>query len=369
MSTWDDERRKIALHDLEAKLRRGDILAWTSLLRVQPEWTAATVCRVKAVPMQRGWSGAALLKFQVTLSSGEVLAFVGKHVKDGETRVLEMLSQRTPVDVPRVYFVQDGWCVMEAAPPGKLPVEWEPDDARAALRNLARLHTAFWDRAPDWLDRLDVVGLNRRLDKAAHGLDLIERVGGWPGLIEPGLMRAMRRALDQRERFVTPLVHQPITLVHGDAWMPNWNIARERCVLLDWEDVVAGPAVWDVNYLIEIAAVYRAADGRWQVCLPPIARDEAVTFYLDELERALGRKVDRVAFMLALPAAFVVNTLTLWMGYAADYGAWTKVFVGAGWLLACLPGPIRRALEGLALQNQGDFLRQAFARLESCVGL
>jgi hypothetical protein len=92
-------------------------------------------------------------------------------------------------------------------------------------------------------------------------------------------------------------------------------------------------------------------------------------FYLEELERGLGRKVDRIAFTLALPAAFVVNTLTLWMGYAADYHAWMNVFAGAGRLLARLPEPIRRTLEGLALRNQGDFLRRTFARLQSCVGL
>jgi hypothetical protein len=177
----------------------------------------------------------------------------------------------------------------------------------------------------------------------------------------------MRRALDQRERFVAPLLDQPVTLLHGDAWMPNWNIAVERCALLDWSDAAAGPAAWDLSYFLEIAAVYKAADGRWRVCLPPIERNEAVTFYLDRLERELGRAVDRAAFTLALPAAFVVNTLTLWMGYAADDRTWTNVMLGVGWLLARLPGPIRRALEGLVLQSQGDFLRQTFARFESCV--
>lgn len=318
--------------------------------------------------MQRGWSGAPLFKYHVTFDSGEVFAFVGKHVEDGETRVLEILRQRTPVDIPRVFFTQDGWCVMETLAPGKPPAEWTAVDVRAALANLAHLHAAFWDCAPDWLEKLDAAGLDRRLDKAERGLELIVRAGGWPGLIEPGLMRAMRRALDRRGDFIAPLIGQPVTLLHGDPWMPNWNIAGERCVLLDWGDSAAGPAVWDLNYFLEIAAVYKTAEGQWRVCLPPMQHDWAVAFYLDELERALGRKVDRAAFMSALPAAFVVNTLTLWMGYAADYGAWTNVFFGAGWLLARLPGSIRHALEGLALQNQGDFLRQTFAHLEVCVG-
>lgn len=349
------------------RLRACDPQAWAALLDAQPGGLAATVRHVKATPMQRGWSGAALCKYQVTCDSGEAFDFVAKRVKDNETRVLEMLSRRMSLDVPRVYFAREGWCVMEALPPGKPPVEWTPDDARAALANLARLHAEFWDCAPDWLDQLDASGLNRRLDKAARGLALIERVGGWPGLIEPGLMRAMRRALDRRERFVAPLLDQPVTLLHGDTWLPNWNIAGGRCALLDWNEAVAGPAAWDVNYFLEIAAVYKAVDGQWQVCLPPLPREEAVRFYLGELERALGRSVDRVAFASALPAAFVVNTLTLWMGYAADY-AWTNVVFGVGWLLARLPGTLRRALEGLVLQNQGDFLRQTFARFEAYVG-
>ena len=353
-----------APHDISmSRLRACDPQAWTALLGAQPEWSAATVRHVKVTPMQRGWSGAALVKYQVALDCGVVLAFVGKRVNAYEARVLEALSQRTPIDMPRVYFVQAGWCVMEALPPGKPPVEWEPDDAHAALTNLARLHASCWDRAPDWLDRLDAAGLNRRLDKAARGLGLIERVGGWPGLIEAGTLRAMRRALHQRERFIAPLLAQPVALLHGDAWMPNWNIAEGRCALLDWGDAVAGPAAWDINYFLEIASVQKAADGQWRVCLPPIARGEAVASYLDELECALGQKVKRAAFASAFAAAFVVNTLILWMGFAEDYGAWTNAL----WFLARLPGPLRRALEGLALQNQGDFLRQTFARFETCV--
>jgi hypothetical protein len=347
--------------DMDAlSLRNGDVRAWTGLAQAQ-------VRCVKVMPMPRGWSGAKLIKYHVALDDGQVLEFVGKRVNAGEARVLEVLSGKPPIDIPRVYFVQDGWCVMEALPPGKPPVEWTAGDARAALTNLACLHAAFWDCAPDWLDRLDSAGLNRRLDQAARGLGLVERMGGWPGLIEPGLMRAMRRTLDHRERFVAPLLDQPVTLLHGDAWMSNWNIAGDRCALLDWSDAVAGPAVWDVNYFSEIAAVYRAADGQWQVCLPPVGRDEVVTFYLDQLEHALGQKVDRAAFTSALAAAFVVNTLTLWMGFVEDYGAWTNLMSAVGWLLARLPGPLRRALEGLALQNQGDFLRQTFAHFESCI--
>jgi len=349
------------------RLRGCDPQAWAALLDAQPSGLAATVRHVKATPMQRGWSGAALCKYQVTCDSGEVLAFVAKRVQDNETCLLEILSRRMSLDVPRVYFARDGWCVMEALPSGKPPVEWTPEDARAALANLARLHAGFWECAPDWLDRLDASGLNRRLDKAARGLALIGRVGGWPGLIEPSLIRAMRRALDRRERFVAPLLDQPVTLLHGDTWLPNWNIADGRCVLLDWNEAVAGPATWDVNYFLEIAAVYKAVDGQWQVCLPPLSREEAVGLYLEELERALGRSVDRVAFASALSAAFVVNTLTLWLSYAADY-AWTNLAFGAGWLLARLPGSLRRTLEGLVLQNQGDFLRQTFAHFESQVG-
>lgn len=351
MTTWDLDT---------LRLRNGDVRAWTALAQAQ-------VRRVKVMPMRRGWSGAKLVKYRVALDEGQVLEYVGKRIHAGEARVLEVLSGKPPIDIPRVYFVQAGWCVMEALPIGKPPVEWTAGDTHAALTNLACLHAAFWDCAPDWLGRLDSAGLNRRLDRAARGLDLIERIGGWPGLIEPGLMSTMRWTLDHRERFIAPLLDQPVTLLHGDAWMSNWNIAGDRCSLLDWSEAAAGPAVWDVNYFSEIAAVYQAADGRWQVCLPPVGRDEAVTFYLDRLEHTLGQKVDRAAFTSALAAAFVVNTLTLWMGFAEDYGAWTNLMSAVGWLLARLPEPLRRALEGLALQNQGDFLRQTFARFESYV--
>ena len=344
-------------------LRAGDPRVWTALLRGQPEWHAATVRRVTARRMQTGWSGMALRRYDVMLDDGRALALVGKRIGADEARILTALSERMPVDMPRLYFAQDGWCVMEALPPGKLAGEWTVDDARAALTNLARLHAAFWERPPDWVRRIDAAELGRQLDQAARGLERVERMGGWPGLIEPGHLRAMRRALDERERFVAALAAQPVTLLHGDPWMPNWHIAGARCVLLDWRWAATGPAVWDVNYFLEIAAA-NTARGQWQACLPPIARDEAIVFYLDQLESTLGRRVEREAFASALPAAFVVNTLALWMGFVEDYGVWASMLLPVGRLAARLPGPLRRAIERAALSGQDEFLRQTFCRFE-----
>ena len=140
------------------RLRNGDVRAWAGLAQ-------ARVRRVRVMPMRRGWSGAKLVKYQVALDGGQFLTFVGKRVDASEARVLEVLSGKPPIDIPRVYFVQDGWCVMETLPPGKPPAEWTASDARAALTNLACLHAAFWDCVPDWLDRLNSDGLNRRLDQ------------------------------------------------------------------------------------------------------------------------------------------------------------------------------------------------------------
>jgi len=306
-------------------------------------------------------------RYDVMLENGDALTFVGKRISALEARVFTALRSQVPIDMPRIYFAQDGWCVMEALPPAKSPIEWTAEDARTALLNLARLHAAFWERPPAWPDRMDAADLNQRLDSAARGLALIERMGGWPGLIEPNLMRAMHRALDERERFIAALDAQPLTLLHGDAWMSNWHITGARCTLLDWEWTVVGPAVWDVNYFLEIAAVCKAVNGRWQVCLPPIEREEATAFYLDQLESVLGRRVERAAFMSALPAAFVINTLTFWMGYAERYRAQASALSAIGHLIKYLPGPLRRAFERIALSEQGDYLRRTFARFESLI--
>lgn len=140
------------------------------------------------------------------------------------------------------------------------------------LDALARLHAAFWDdatlldpclglmspraalgfAAPDTLARRLAVG---DADPYLRGMP-----AAWDTFlasVEPAARAALRAALADRGRTETILRAVPFTLVHGDAWGPNFAVrpatgpahpARE-VVLLDWGLACAAPCTFDPLWL------------------------------------------------------------------------------------------------------------------------
>jgi aminoglycoside/choline kinase family phosphotransferase len=327
-------------------------------------WSRVLGRAIRRVHIQsQGYKGSAsslLRRMTIEGDFGSALHVVVKLTARQEAQVYQKLAEWLPIDVPHAYCAEvsgdDGLCVLEdLMTPGR-DCELTLVDEQKILSDLARLHAAFWQLAayddyawlPWWRDEV-----NAGLDKAERGLALMQRIGGWPGVMGRETMAVMERLLSGRARLLAPLEKLPPTLIHGDAWLPNWVLLDNRRCLLDWQSAARGPAVWDAVYFLEMSG----EAGRRL----PMSEDEALAFYFDRL-RDNGQFEDGAA--LAARAASVVITLSRWPAYAADYlhpverypalaGAWKR-----------LPARLKDTVAQRVAWTSPDYYQETFARFE-----
>jgi len=180
-----------------------------------------------------------------------------------------------------------------------------PDEViRTILSHLAEFHAAFWQRqdilSQPWLMRLEqpvdyfyrcIVDILDGLHSPAYSSRFI--IEKWPWFPEGVILlldslsaetrRSIERLYREPERLLQKIRHLPRTLCHYDFDNRNLGISEgpdgRRTVVLDWEIVGEGLSAADV--------------GRFLAYQQPANAEELVGYYLDELERHLGRKIDR----------------------------------------------------------------------------
>jgi hypothetical protein len=177
-------------------------------------------------------------------------------------------------------------------------------DVRTILSGLAAMHAKFWEksdiidlpylfsirRGVDYFYRTIVDILDGMKDPAESSVYITER---WPWLAE-GVVNMMselppdtRQAIEGADRNPDALLRQnegmPMTLCHYD--FDNRNIGIEdgpdgrRAVVIDWEILGKGISASDVVRFM----MYHQPDNLAQL----------QDYYLEELERLLGEKIDR----------------------------------------------------------------------------
>jgi len=354
----------VKLSPLARQLVSGEPGAWTGLL-------GRPVRQMTSSRSPHKGSSSSLRQLQVLFESGERLDLLVKFTDWYEARIYRDLVPNLPLDVPRVYYTEeagrDGMCLLETLPPGKPISAWNEQDERNVLTDLAHLHARFW-RSPEmdhypWLLRWQDE-LNTQLDKAERGLRLLRQIGGWPGLITPHTLDVMGKLLADRAQLLAPVRDLPLTLIHCDAWQPNWILSDDRRVLLDWQSVSCGPAVWDVVYFLEMSG---EAGGRL-----PLEESDALNDYLDTLVAAQearllgeGRLLSlRREFLSAVPAASVINTLARWTAYALDYLRPIEYVPVLAQVWKGLPSGLRRKIEAWAVWTDTAYYQQTFERFE-----
>jgi aminoglycoside phosphotransferase (APT) family kinase protein len=177
-----------------------------------------------------------------------------------EASFYDQLAPDLPVSLARCYYAAydagpDEYVVLlediSPAAPGDQLAGLHPDDAAAAVAELAALHAAGWDRAElaalPWLNRS---GPEAAALLAAAITDL------YPGFRERYADRLEQGTLTLIEDFL-PHAHSyladsdgPRTIVHGDFRADNLLFGRDRPVVLDWQTAGFGSATGDLSYFL-----------------------------------------------------------------------------------------------------------------------
>ncbi len=194
-----------------------------------------------------------------------------------------------------------------------------PDEAlRTILSHLAAFHAAFWERRDvldqPWLMRLErpvdyfyrcIIDIIDGMSNAAESTLYV--VSKWPWLAEgvinlmDSLPSSTRRSIERLYREPEALLEKvrplPKTLCHYD--FDNRNLGIEqgpngpRTIVIDWEIVGEGISSADAGRFL----FYQQASNSEQL----------FTFYLDELERCLGRPIDRGQWRFGLDLATIAE--------------------------------------------------------------
>jgi hypothetical protein len=116
----------------------------------------------------------------------------------------------------------------------------------------------------------------------------------------------------------------PASLEHGDLWGDNVVAARDRCVLIDWEDASIAHPFFSPFLLLESLRYTAALDGVRE------ARQEIRDAYLAPWQRRLGWPAGRLerAFELSQPLAAVHCAVQFRLGLPRLETSWeVRAFV------------------------------------------
>jgi hypothetical protein len=185
---------------------------------------------------------------------------VGLGIYEREIRFYREVAPRVGGPVAACHFAaydpQEGWftLVLEDAAPavqGDQIAGCTVEEARLAMRELARIHAPVWNDqqlgAADWLNQPPVV------DEAIVG----QLVGGFLERYEARLAPEHRAVV---ERFVTRLDawladrRRPFSIAHGDYRLDNLLFGEpggpKPLTVVDWQTVSWGPPLLDTSYFL-----------------------------------------------------------------------------------------------------------------------
>jgi hypothetical protein len=298
-----------------------------------------------------------------------------------------------------------GWLVMDDVPENVLPGRWSVQDVEDIIDDMAATHAEYWDqpqlrsRFPwlshfidrerstyDWARLRNEFGpyfeegpsatvsdhalrqlgrLAPRFLEAANGLAVMRALGGWPGVLGESHLAAVSDLLDDPIPMLEPLARLPQTLLHGDMHIHHWHVTLfDQRRLLDWSNVMLGPAVYDLISFLERFDLVITGDSPQPVGVRqnlPINEETMIDSYMLAMKAELGSGFDAREMRLAIPAARCLQTIVNWFPYFAgwfdkmpDVYTWQRVNRASGDELG------NRALGPLLVYR--PFLRQVFKR-------
>jgi fructosamine-3-kinase len=177
-----------------------------------------------------------------------------------EASFYSQLAPGLPVSLARCYYAAydagpDEYVVLleDLAPasPGDQLAGLHPDDAAAAIRELAALHAAGWDSselaALPWLNRS---GPEAAALLAAALTDLYPRFKQrYADRLEPGTLSLIEDFLPKVASYLAAS-DEPRTIVHGDFRADNLLFGATRPVVLDWQTAGFGAGTADLSYFL-----------------------------------------------------------------------------------------------------------------------
>jgi hypothetical protein len=243
------------LHDVSDGARVTDLIAVpiglgnvATSVRLVPSWDRPTpapsslVAKVPATAPESRSTGFATRTYQLEAAFyNELAGSLWVH------RPACFFAHCDPEHETYVVLLED----MSPAEPGDQVAGCSPEDAAAAMPELAALHAPLWGAedllALKWLDRPTAESLSATIDLVpALYSGFVDR---YRERLEPDVLQLAERLMGSLESYLVDRP-QPWTVVHGDFRLDNLLFGGPRVVVIDWQTVKIGAGMSDVSYFV-----------------------------------------------------------------------------------------------------------------------
>ena len=354
------------------ELKRQRPSAWSRLLAQNPATRGTVVTGVKKEQQLQMPSGERYLLQLAGYEEAAVL--VGKNTNATEATFFADLSPHLSPMTPYCWLSHvagdQSWVILDEVYNDWPMNKWTTFDVESIIDKLILLHSEFWERE----SHLTEFGLETRLSdsfpsnqtsfgmeekqafgtkalqpgaqdqridaerraadlfisehalntagklapifqQAASGLQAIQMIGGWPGVLEQEHVVALSDLLDDPVPVLYPLRQAPSTLTHGDPAPKKWFISLfGETILVDWMDIKIGPGIYDLISFIEQFDIIETPDGTWRQRKNwPISEETIIDTYLLGMGQRLGNRFDARAVRDSIPAARCFYTIVNWL--------------------------------------------------------
>jgi hypothetical protein len=352
------------------QLQRRNPVAWTDLLRLEPELADVVVTAVTAQPLYKATSESLethVIRYLLQLDGhSDPISLIGKQTNRNEIIFYRDAAAQVPDLAPRCWFSHldggQGWIILDDVPNDYPTAVWSGDDVEAIINELSRLHIRYWQQN----NQLHSMGLvhfigKRKYDldqlrqkheiffeegpaailsehaiassgelapiflQAANGLAVIQSLDGWPGILGETHMTAVADLLDDPLPMLQPLRDLPVTLLHGNPFNHHWRspfLGYHR--LIDWQKTAVGPGICDLVNFIEQFDLLYAGPTRWPIQMRPewpLSEETMIDSYLLSLSAQLDNSFNARVMRQAIPAARCLHVIINWLPYFAGWFA------------------------------------------------
>ena len=211
-----------------------------------------------------------------------------------EWLVYSKIAKKYKIPAPKVLAISQSsevpWILLEKIPSSIHPKDWSEEHIKAALKEIAKLHSKFYDNV-DVKEFSDLPRIDENewesvkevlLGNIQKALKIAENYKGKTPLTKTDL-ETVKKDLKSKN-FTDRLFATGLTLIHGGTWTYNFLQTNSKIYILDWQECVIAPPAWDFIHYYDLLP-FQVEGFRVKLNTIPFTFKELLKVYMDELKK------------------------------------------------------------------------------------
>ncbi len=237
-----------------------------------------------------------------------------------EWLVYSKIATKHKIPTPKIIAISKSsdvpWILLEKIPKSIHPKDWTKENIEAALREIAKLHSKFYNKTDSKeFDNIPVVNeiewktiKSNLISNINKALKIAEHYEGKTPLTKTDL-EIVKKDLNSKD-FIKKFLSSGQTLIHGGTWTYNFLQTSSKIYLLDWQECVIAPPAWDFLHFYDLLP-FHVEGFRVKLNELPFTFNELLKIYIDEMKKN-KINIKLADFKKSLRAAVSIQIAHLW---------------------------------------------------------